>query len=60
MALLIKRFVKIMGEKPSTSNWICTWKKCGGEIETVMKGTAGEMISEDGGHAFGRTSNLRE
>lgn len=60
MALLFKRCIKIMGEKPSISNWIRTWKTSGREIETVMKGTAGEIISEDGGQASVRTSNLRE
>lgn len=47
-------------EKRSCRNWICTWKTWGREIETVMKRTAGEMISEDGGQASVRTSNLRE
>lgn len=49
-----------MGEKPRISNWIRTWKTSGREIETVMKGTAGEIISEDRGQASVRTSNLRE
>lgn len=59
MVLLFKRCVKIRAENPSISNWICTWKISGRELETVMKGTAGEIISEDGGQASVRTSNLK-